>query len=168
MPKKKASSSSKSSAATKKSTAASTAPKQRSLSFLQLVVMFVTLFIANAIVLYLANLIFPTSVVLGNHVNDMWSALFMSTLVLTIVNVGATPIVEMVSHWMHWAPSNRDWMILFFVINAVTLWVLGRMAEMIGIGFSSWFVVVVLAAILDLVQGFVVVKVVMPLSNRGA
>lgn len=173
MPKKKTTSRSRATrpAAAKTAPARSAATAtttQRSLSFLQLIVMFVVLFVVNSIVVYIANLLFPSNVVLGNHMIDMWSALFMSMLVLTVINVGAIPVIEMVGHGMRWTPSNRDWMVLFFFINAVALWILGRMAEMIGIGFSSWFVVVLLAAVLDVIQGLVVVKVVTPLSNRGA
>jgi hypothetical protein len=127
--------------------------------------MFVAWFIGHSAVIYLANSIFPEAVVLGTHFFSPLQSLAYSMVVFTLITVGATPIIE------HLAASSKkvlkamDWIVLYFVINAVALWVVARFAEQLGFGVSSWMVVVALAAVMDLVQGFLVMKVTSPMMK---
>jgi uncharacterized membrane protein YvlD (DUF360 family) len=64
--------------------------------------------------------------------------------------------------------SNGQWMGLYMVINVVAIWVLARLAEDIGFGISSWVVAVILGALLNLVQGVLIMSVVSRLADRSA
>jgi hypothetical protein len=44
-------------------------------------------------------------------------------------------------------------MLTYFAINIVALWEITRFAENLGLGVSSWVVVILLAAALDWAQG---------------
>lgn len=46
-----------------------------------------------------------------------------------------------------------DWMKLYFVVNTLSVYLITRFAEIYGLGVSSWIVVLVLAALMDIVQG---------------
>jgi len=138
------------------------------MSFVQLLSMLVGLFISNSLVTYLAHLIFPTHVVLGTHQIDAWSGLFMAMAILSVVDVGATPVIQLTSDTLNLKLANRDWMILYFVINTVTIWFIGRLAEMVGLGISSWFVAVLLSLVMTGVQTIVAAKVSSPQPNRVA
>lgn len=137
-------------------------------SFMQLAILFVALFIINSLVFYLANLLFPGNVVLGTHMIDKWTALFGSMLILSAIGVGATPLIEVVSDAFNIKMGMREWTVLYFILNAVAIWFISRMAEMVGLGISSWFVVVILAVILDMLQGMVAGFVSSLQPSRGA
>lgn len=143
-------------------TAAASSSAGMQMSFVQLLSMLVGLFIANSLVTYVAHLLFPGHIVLGNHQIDPWSALFMAMAILSVVDVGATPVIQLVSDMFKLRLANRDWMVLYFVINAVTLWFIGRLAEMVGMGISSWLVAGLLSLVLTGVQSLVAAKVATP------
>lgn len=173
MPKKKARTTRRSSTVQRtapptREVAASTATASTSLSFVQLLSLLVGMFIANSLVVYLAHLLFPSHIVLGTHQIDPWSALFMAMAVLSVVIVGVAPVVQLVADIARFRLSYRDWMVLYLVINTLTLWFIGRMAELIGMGLSSWLIVVLLGLILTGVQGLVQARILSPQPNRGA
>jgi hypothetical protein len=41
---------------------------------------------------------------------------------------------------------------MLFLANSISVWLVGRMAQYLGMGISSWFVAVVLGLVLALVQ----------------
>lgn len=173
MPKKKARTTRRSSTVQRtapptREVAASTATASTSLSFVQLLSLLVGMFIANSLVVYLAHLLFPSHIVLGTHQIDPWSALFMAMAVLSVVIVGVAPVVQLVADMLRLKLSDREWIISFFVINVVALWFISRMAEMVGMGLSSWLVVVFLGLVLTGVQGLVQARILSPQPNRGA
>lgn len=127
----------------------------------QLSVMYVAFFIINSIVIWLANRWYPNAVVLGTHIHSPLMGLVYSMVVFTLLVVGAVPVIEYVTAQMKWRLSNRDWMMLYFVVNLVALWVVARFAEQLGMGLSSWVVVAVLSVIINLAQGMAVKFVVM-------
>lgn len=131
-------------------------PLNPTMSLTQLSVGFVGFFIANAIVFYLANRLFPTQLVLGTHLLTPFAALMYANFVFTLLLVGATPVIEAVAEQTQTKLKDMHWMGLYFVINTAALWFVARFAEQLGLGIASWLVAVLVAIVLDFVQGMVV------------
>src|SRR6185369_1237965 len=51
-----------------------------------------------------------------------------------------------------------EMMVAYFVVNFVVLWFTSRFSEIFGMGLSSWVVVLVLALVINLVQGMAVMS----------
>jgi len=56
--------------------------------------------------------------------------------------------------------TSTHWLVLYWVVNAGSLWLMGRFAELVGLGLNSWMVAVSLGFIIDLVQGGLMMHVV--------
>jgi hypothetical protein len=141
-------------------TSKTSSTSNKTMSARQLTVTFVVWFIAHLVIFFLANKLFPQAVVLGTNIFSMWEALLYSMIVFTLITVGFIPVVEMISSSAKRTMSAMDWMVTYFVINTVAIWLVARFAEQLGMGISSWVVAVVLALIVDAVQGLLVTKAV--------
>ena len=118
-----------------------------------LVTSYFVLFAVNALVIYLANIYFPQYVVLGTfNINLPWS-IFHSMGTLALINILVIPFIQEIEKWKGRMLTPMEWMIKYFVVNFVGVWVITRFSEQFGLGVSSWLVVLVLAVVLDLVQG---------------
>lgn len=147
----------KRSKATKKVNASS---KAEIMSARELTITYIVWMIGHSLVIYLANRFFPEAVVLGTHQISAWQAIFYSMMVFTLITVGTIPLIEYVAAMQKRMLKAMDWMIGFFFINAVGIWIVARFAEQLGLGISSWLVAVVLALVLDVMQGVLVSKVI--------
>ena len=141
-----------------KSTSSSGA-SMKMLSARQLMMIFIVFLIGHVAVLYFANRYFPDAIVLGTHFFKPMQALVYSMVVFTLITVGAIPVIEHLSAMYKRSLSNLDWMVLYFLVNAGALWLIGRFAEQLGMGLRSYMVAFVLAAVMDVVQGFLVMAV---------
>jgi len=112
--------------------------------------LWLTILVANAIVLYVASLFFPDHVVLlGNATLTNWLSAVVTALVLTIILRLVKPLLTATNLKVKGdLPIN----ITYLITNIVGLWVLGRLANYVGFGISSFVVVIVLGAVLSLVQ----------------
>lgn len=123
------------------------------MSLTQLVLMFVVFMVVNSVVVLVANTLFPENVVLGTHLISPLQALIQSMAVFSLITVAAAPVIEAIADQMKVKLGFGHWMLLYAVINTIALWVTARFAELVGLGISSWVVVVVLAVVLDFAQG---------------
>jgi hypothetical protein len=114
---------------------------------------FITLFFVNGLVLYLANMLFPNSIVLGTASIAMIWAVYYSTLNLTLISILVMLLVTIYEWKNKIVFTTKQWISTYLVVNFVALWVISRFAENIGLGFSSWFVILLFAGVLDMVQG---------------
>jgi hypothetical protein len=125
---------------------------------LMLVFTYAVLMIVNSAVVYLAHLMFPAQVVLGTFALTSGWALCLAMGKLSLIGTLVMPFVT----YKEWKSKKdfqpKDWMSLYFVVNALGLWVITRYAEIYGLGVSSWVVIVVLAAVLDMVQGMAMMQ----------
>jgi hypothetical protein len=147
-------------AATNATTKTAKADGVKTMSAAQLSLTFVAWMIAHSVIFYLANRFFPEAVVLGTHLFSTWQAVLYSSLVFTLITVGSIPVVEMLAAAIKRTLTGMDWMVLYFVINTVGIWIVARFAEQLGLGISSWVVAVVLALVIDAVQGIIVTKAI--------
>ena len=129
-------------------------------SFGFMVKSFIAMFLVNVGVVFVANRFFPTFVVLGTHRLSPLMSLLTSMAVLSLIVTGAMPVIEWVKKEHKLKLKDKDWMIIYWLVNIVGLWVVSRFAETLGLGISSWVVAVVLAFFLDMAQGVVMMKLV--------
>lgn len=126
---------------------------------LMMVTSYFVLFAVNALVIYLANMYFPQYVVLGTfNINLGWS-IFHSMGTLALVNVFVIPFIREIERWKGRMLTSMEWMIKYFMVNFIGVWVITRFSEQFGLGVSSWFVVFILAIVLDLVQGVAMMQI---------
>jgi len=114
---------------------------------------FFLLFLANSLVLYLANLLFPTFVVLGTYFHTPGLAIFFSMLLLSLYNTFTIPLVHYHEKIRNRMYSSWEWLRTYFVLNFLGLWVITRLAAIFGLGISGWWVALLLAAAFDWIQG---------------
>lgn len=128
-------------------------PETQSSTGMFFTVSYLVMFAVGYLVLYLGNMWFPHQIVLGTmSVTPMW-ALCLGAGKLALA---ATLTMPFFNEWE--ARRGRilesyEWMIGYAIINFIAIWLLGRAADILGVGFSSWLVVLVLALVLDLIQG---------------
>ena len=117
-----------------------------------LVINFFVLFAVNSLVLYFANLLFPTQIVLGNQsVTYDWSFIHnMATLAM--LNIFLIPLIREYENKIGKMISTICWIKTYLVANFIGLWVLGRFANELGMGLNSWVVALFLAFALSVAQ----------------
>jgi hypothetical protein len=120
---------------------------------LTLIYSFFTILVINLIVIFLANMFFPTSVVLGTYSLPFWWAMHNSLLVLSLIGTFVIPVV----YYHEWKRGQiytpKEWMITYFVVNVVAVYGITRFAEVLGLGIAHWWIAVILGAVLDWAQG---------------
>lgn len=115
--------------------------------------MFFVLWVINSLVIWLANMYFPKMVVLGNAMlNHNWAVL-ISMGTLSLIGMLSVPLFEYYQEQKGKVLSTTDWMVGYLVINFVAIWGITRFAEEFGMGISAWWVALVLAAVMDFLQG---------------
>jgi hypothetical protein len=123
---------------------------------MQLVKLTVGFFVVNTVTVAAASQVLKDQVVLGTHMISPLMGLLQSMTVFTLLTIGAMPVIELISGMFKMKLQSMHWMAIYLVVNAAALWVTVRFAEMLGVGISSWMIVVLLAAIMDYLQGMVV------------
>lgn len=120
---------------------------------LMIIYSFITLFIVNNLVLHVANMLFPDAIVLGTASISHYWAMYHSMFKFTVICVFAMLLVT-VYEWKNKVVfTPKQWMLTYLVVNFAALWCISRFADSLGLGFSSWFVILVFAGVLDIVQG---------------
>ena len=134
-------------------------------SGLALLYSFLVMFAASALVVYLANLLFPTSVVLGTHEISLWWAIYHSVLVLTLICTFVIPLV----YYHEWKRGQmytpKEWMLAYFVVNTLAVYGLTRYAGNLGLGIAHWWIAPLLGAALDWAQGMVMMALNKVIGN---
>jgi len=125
---------------------------------LMMIYSFIALFVTNALVLMLANALFPQAIVLGTYsITYIW-AIYHSVFKLSVVNVFVMPLVT----YYEWKNSTtftpKQWMITYFFVDFLVLYGVTRFSESLGLGVSSWIVLALFALVLDMVQGLVMMQ----------
>lgn len=124
---------------------------------LNMVATYVIMFAVAMVVIGVANWLFPMYVVLGTAaLAPMW-ALCLTSGKLALITTAMMPLVTYKEWKMKRDFTSRDWMITYFVVDFLAIWLIARFAEHLGLGISSWVVALVLAAILDFVQGMAMI-----------
>ena len=113
---------------------------------------YITLFITNAVTISLANYLFPTEIVLGTYaLTPSWS-LYLAVVELTVVCTMIFPLVYYHEYRRGSEYTAKEWMMLYFAVNTITIWSIARFADKIGFGISSWYIAIILGIILQWMQ----------------
>lgn len=114
---------------------------------------FLILAVVNAVIIFGANLLFPSHVVLGTFtISPLW-AIVLSSSALALLSVLVMPLAGVWEHFRKHVLTPKEWMGSFLVLNFVFVWLITRIPDLLGLGVSSWFVVLILAVVLDLAHG---------------
>ena len=114
---------------------------------------FFLLWLGNGFVIALANMFFSQQIVLGTMSISSTMALVLSSGILAWAATLTMPIFTEIEIRKQMVLTPQHWMTGYLIINFIALWVVARFADVIGLGMASWFFVLGLAAILDVVQG---------------
>lgn len=130
------------------------------MNFAQLSTAWVSFTIGGVLVALLSNLFFPKAVILGNHLLSPFVGAVYAMAMVALIAVGVMPVVEYLIKENKWKFSSTHWLLLYWVVNAGSMWLVGRFAEIVGLGISSWMVAVLVGLALNLVQGGLMMHVV--------
>ncbi len=129
--------------------------KVRSQHGLMMFYSLIALFFTNALVILIANSLFPNDIVLGSLHSPYWWAVHHSMFKLAVIDVFAMVFVTYYEWKKGVVFTPKQWMLTYFAVNLVALWGITRFAEYIGLGVSSIGVLILLAVAFDWVQGMV-------------
>lgn len=124
-----------------------------------MVVTYIVLFLLNSVVIYLANYIFPQYVALGTATTTKCWAIIQSMGILALVSLLVIPFVREFERRRKKMFTSKEWMILYFLVNTASLWIIARFAFYLGFGISSWMVAVGLAIVLGVLQGVAMMQI---------
>jgi len=127
--------------------------KKQTSQGVMLVSTFSVLMATNIAVVYVANVLAPSNVVLGTYYIDKLWALLHSMGTLALVNTFAVPFIREYEDARGEMITTSEWMKYYLVLNLVGLWVISRFSAHLGLGLSSLWVVFFLAIALDFFQG---------------
>lgn len=111
--------------------------------------LWLTLGVANALVLYIASMILPAMVVLGNAGLSNFMAAILTAILLTILLYLVKPILKVANVKVK---GNMAINVTYGAANIVGLWVLAKMAVYTGFGITGFAVAITLGIILSVVQ----------------
>lgn len=120
---------------------------------MQMAKIYFVLLVLNSLVLVLGNFIFPEQIVLGTMNLSFWWSVFHSMSVLSLIGMLSVPLFEWKQEKLNRELTPKEWMVGYLVINFVGLWIISRFSEQFGLGFSAWWVVLLIASVMDVVQG---------------
>ncbi len=126
---------------------------------MMMVITFFATYAVSALVLYAANMFFPNAVVLGTQSMNTYWAIIHSMTALSLFLTLAMPFMTEIEKMKGRMLTPADWMTAYMVFNVVGLWAITRYSDQFGLGVSSWVVLVVLAAVLNFLQGMVMMAV---------
>lgn len=112
-------------------------------------VAFISLWVTNSLFFYIAFLVFPDALVLGNNIRSPIVASLLSGLLLTLI-VGIVPSVLKMANLK--VKEEQKMAFIYFVFNALGIWLIARMATITGFGISTFWVALVLAFVVNFLQ----------------
>ncbi|OGJ37693.1 MAG: hypothetical protein A2383_02230 [Candidatus Pacebacteria bacterium RIFOXYB1_FULL_39_46] len=132
---------------------------------MRMVISYLSLFLTNVIVLWLAVRWFPQYIVLGTIGLTVTWALCLSMGKLALIDAFALPFFHEWEKQRGKKMSNVNWLVGYFLINFAGIWIITRFAEVFGLGITSWMVAGWLALVLSLVQGLMMTRLKKWLAN---
>lgn len=102
----------------------------------QMSITFFLIWLVNALVIALANVVFPNNVVLGTMSLSYYMALLLSSGVLAWVTIVLMPVFTEIEIRKQMVLTPQHWMLGYLIINVASLWVITRFAEALGLGIS--------------------------------
>ena len=106
--------------------------------------------IANAVVFYLAAMMFGAYVTFGNATTNYYSAIVLNAFIVTL----AVSTVEPIMRRFKISFSPTQLMLLYFAVNSSAIYIIARTAisTITGIGISAFWVALVLGFVVNFIQ----------------
>lgn len=116
-----------------------------------------TLFlITNYLLAFFISQFFPKNLVFGTHLLHPFTALVYSMTVFTL-------LIGLLMFKIHWLKDKMkieltalNCKIMHLIFNIAGLWLVARLASILGMGISSWKVAVVVGVIFYLMQSLII------------
>ncbi len=128
-------------------------PVPKSNPHLETIAAFFLTWFASATIITIASALFPKNVVLGTISLSHWEALLLSSGVLSWLMTLSIVLFTEVEVRQQRVLSPKDWLMGYFALNTVGIWLIARLAEILGLGLSSWLVALLLGLVLSFAQG---------------
>lgn len=122
-----------------------------------LLLTFLIMLFVNYLAISLAANLFPNQIVLGTASITRHWALVYSATAISLVSTFAVPLILEWERLKRKTLAKSGWMKIYLAINFLGVWVIGRFADNLGLGFTSWKVVLGLAVVLDFVQSMAMI-----------
>lgn len=106
--------------------------------------------ITNSVFFYIAFLIVPNMLVLGNDVRSPVIASMLAGFLLSIC-IAFTPLVLDLLNIKIKNENNMTF--VYLVVNIIGVWIVGRLAVFTGFGISSFWVAIFLGTVMVFLQG---------------
>lgn len=110
---------------------------------------FLPFWIVNSVLLYFTPYVFPDFLVVGNARLTAFMAAVVSGFMIALACAAVLPVFT----WMK-IKLNDEWqkMFAFLFINVLSVWFIGRYADLTGVGIASAWIAVVMGLVLYLGQ----------------
>lgn len=111
------------------------------------------MFPINALIIWGASELVPSAVVLGTGTIPMMWAIILSVGTLTLINTFAIPFIREIEIRKKRMLTPMEWMVKYFILNTVSVWLIARFSQYLGMGIASFWVAIALGVVLDMTQG---------------
>ncbi len=113
------------------------------------VVSLLSFWVTNSLFFYLAFLVWPNGVVLGNNIRSPLVSSILSGLLLTVVII-VVPYLLKVANMK--VKEEMKLGLIYLVANTIGIWLIARMATFTGFGISAFWVAFILAVVVNFLQ----------------
>lgn len=116
---------------------------------------FISFWVLDSLLLYLASVVFPTAYALGTFkLSILWAAI-VAGFIWTVLVWFSEPIVSIIKLKV----SDKMKMFFYLLVNFVALWLVARIAPYSGFGVASFVWAFLLALVANFAQ-YLVMKIV--------
>jgi len=110
---------------------------------------FLVYWLINSLLLYLANMLMPRSVAIGNSIFFKYQAIVFSGFVWSLI-IWFTPVF---AKELEIAMKDKTTMMLtYLAVNFATLWFIARFSFFTGVGLANYWIVLIIAVAANFVQ----------------
>lgn len=113
------------------------------------IIVFLCFWVTNSLFFYLASLFWSTAVVLGNNIRSPFIAAIMSGFILTLVITLVPFILKSAGYKIK---KEKEQAAVYFIFNAIGIWLIAKLANFLGFGIKAFWVALILAAVVNLLQ----------------
>lgn len=111
--------------------------------------LWVYIFLVNVLVIYLASVVYPSFVVLGNNRIYSLASLILASLILTLILSQVRTVTKFLKLKIE---NNLTWFVTYAIANTVGLWLIARGAYYTGFGVASVWIAIAFGIVLSITQ----------------
>lgn len=109
----------------------------------------ISFFLVNLITLYIAYLLVPSFIVLGNANLTDWTAVLLNSFLISTIYY----LVLRLAKYLNINTSkNSSWILTGLITNILSIWFISKGAVLTGLGISSYLIALILGIIITSLQ----------------